>query len=129
VINEHVAAFAALITDAGRTLYDAESPDEAAPPYVVMYADTGNREAAQLCDDQPYRVWTIQTTCVGTTREQAAAEAQLVEDAVEGVRPVVVGRSCTRIKRIVSRPATRDDDVQPAVFYQIDQWRWTSAPA
>jgi len=119
-------AFAALLTAAGVTWYDAKSTDGATGGFVVFYADDGNREQVDLANVNPIRYMTIQTTCNGDTAEQARLISKKVADAVEGVRPVIAGRSCGQIYKLISRSDTRDDDIPGSRFYAVTQWRWYS---
>jgi len=130
VIRAHVAAFQALLTadPNGLTVYVGESPNLTAGAYVTLYPDAGNRQAVDLADANPLQVWTIQTTCNGETVEQANWLMEKVEARLEGIRPVVAGRTCTRVKKLFSVKAQRDDDVDPARFYAVADWRWTSNP-
>lgn len=127
-INAHYAAFKALLTadPNGLDVYDAESPKLATGMYVTLYGDTGNPEQVDLADDNPLQVWTIQTTVTGLDVEQANAGMKLVQDRLLNVRLSVAGRSCTRIKKLGSRKAERDDDASPALFYAVADWRWIS---
>lgn len=129
MIRAHYAAFEALVVAGGVISYDSESPNAATGGYATHYPDNGNREPIDLADDNPMRVWTVTTICNGDTLEQAQLVDEKVEAAVEGVRPAVAGRNCTRIKRIASRPAQRDDDADPARFYAVGVWRWYSTRA
>lgn len=130
MIRAHYNAFKALLTAApnGLTVNDAQSPNLATGLYVTLYPDTGDRVAVDLADANPNRQWTIRTTVAGDTLEQVNLGMEKVEVRLEGVRPMVPGRACTRIKKLLSRPAERDDDVSPARFYAVADWRWYSNP-
>jgi hypothetical protein len=130
VIRLHYAAFKALLTAGPNPLvvFDAESANLAAGLYVTLYPDTGDRVAVDMADDNPLKRWTVRTTVVGDTLDQVNLGMEKVESRLEGVRPVVAGWTCTRIKKLLTRPAERDDDVDPARFYAVADWRWTSSP-
>jgi len=130
VIRLHYTAFKTLLTadPNGLVVHDAQSPNLAGGLYVTLYPDTGNREAVDLADANPLKVWTIRTTVTGETLDQVNLGMEKVETRLEGVRPVVAGWNCTRIKKLLTRPAERDDDVSPAKFYAVADWRWTSIP-
>jgi hypothetical protein len=130
VIRLHYAAFKALLTAGPNPLvvFDAESANLAAGLYVTLYPDTGDRVAVDMADDNPLKRWTVRTTVVGDTLDQVNLGMEKVESRLEGVRPVVTGWTCTRIKKLLTRPAERDDDVDPARFYAVADWRWTSSP-
>lgn len=130
MIRLHYAAFKALLTAGPNPLvvFDAESANLAAGLYVTLYPDTGDRVAIDMADDNPLKRWTVRTTVVGDTLDQVNLGMEKVESRLEGVRPVVTGWTCTRIKKLLTRPAERDDDVDPARFYAVADWRWTSSP-
>jgi hypothetical protein len=130
VIRRHYAAFKALLTAGPNPLvvFDAESANLAAGLYVTLYPDTGDRVAVDMADDNPLKRWTVRTMVVGDTLDQVNLGMEKVESRLEGVRPVVTGWTCTRIKKLLTRPAERDDDVDPARFYAVADWRWTSSP-
>lgn len=127
-INAHYAAFKTLLTadPNGLDVYDAESPKLTTGMYVTLYGDTGNPDQVDLANENPLQVWTIQTTVTGLTVEQANAGMKLVQDRLLGVRLSVPGRACSPIRKLGSRKAERDDDVSPAVFYAVADWRWIS---
>lgn len=131
MIRLHYAAFKGLLTAAPNPLIvnDAQSVNLASGMYVTLYPDTGERQAIDLADANPMKMWTIQTTVTGDSLEQVNKGMEMVEAHLEGVRPVVAGRTCTRIKKLLSRTAERDDDVDPAKFYAVAHWRWYSNPS
>ena len=131
MIRAHYDAFKALLTTApsGLVVFDAQSPNLAAGLYVTLYPDTGDRVAVDLADDNPLKRWTIRTTVTGDTLVQVNLGMEKVEARLEGIRPVVPGWACTRIKKLLTRPAERDDDVDPARFYAVADWRWYSNPS
>lgn len=131
MIRAHYAAFKALLTAAPNPLavHDAESPNLAEGLYVTLYPDTGNRVAIDFADANPMKQWTIRTSVSGDSLEQVNLGMEKVASRLEGVRPVVAGRTCTRIKKLLTRPAERDDDVSPARFYAVADWRWYSNPS
>lgn len=129
-VQAHYAAFKQLLTAAPNplTVYDAESANLAAGLYVTLYPDTGNRVPVDLADDNPLKQWTIRTTVTGDTLDQVNLGMDKVEERLDNVRPVVAGRTCSRIKKVLTRPAERDDDVDPARFFAVADWRWHSIP-
>lgn len=131
MIRAHYNGFKALLTATPNALVvnDAESPNLASGMYVTLYPDTGERQAVDLADANPLKMWTIQTTVTGDSLDQVNKGMGMVEARLEGIRPVVTGRTCTRIKKLLSRMAERDDDVDPAKFYAVAHWRWYSNPS
>ncbi|WBQ03021.1 hypothetical protein [Kribbella sp. CA-293567] len=131
MISAHLDAFTALIAAHTPAIiwYVGESPALAGGGYVTLYPDTGNREPVDLADANPMRVWTVTANYSGDDVAQVLRIAELVEAALKNQRPTVPGRSCSRIKRLIARPVTRDDDNSPARFSGTDVWRWYSTPA
>lgn len=129
-IQAHYAAFKQLLTAAPNplTVYDAESQNLATGQYVTLYPDTGDRIAVDLADDNPHKQWTIRTTVTGDTLDQVNQGMDKVEARLDNVRLVVAGHTCSRIKKVLTRPAVRDDDVDPARFFAVADWRWRSIP-
>jgi hypothetical protein len=131
VIRAHLKAFTDLVAaqTPAITWYVGESPAKASGGYVTFYPDTGNRDQIDMADANPMRVWTITANYSGDDVDQVLRIAELVEAALKDQRPVVTGRTCTRIKRIIARPVVREDDLSPARFTGTDVWRWFSTPA
>jgi hypothetical protein len=130
-IRAHVAAFETLLTTGLNPLvvYVGQSPNLATGIYVTLYPDTGDRQAVDLADANPMTMWTIRTTVTALDVDGVNKAMEVVAARLEGIRPVVAGRACTRIKKLLTRPAERDDDVDPAKFYAVADWRWYSNPS
>lgn len=127
MIDEHIRAFAALITNL--TVYvDSEPPNDPAYPYVVVYGNQGDAAEASMAGDSSWRTWTIHTVCVGQTQQQARMAADRV-DAVLDQRPVVTGRSCGLVSKVASQQVRPETDVQPSTFTAADVWSFMSVPA
>lgn len=124
--NAHIDGFKALLATV--TVDDAETPNSAALPRVVLYADQGASTRDALCATPDGTVVTIQTTCVGETREQAGWLLDKVAELVENKRPAVTGFVCGPVQSLFSNLPRRDDDVDPAVFYAVTTWRFTAVP-
>jgi len=121
----HTTAVKALI-DAAVTCHVGESPNDAGPPYVLLYPDSGHGMATGMDLDADHYRYEFQTTAVGTTVEQAQWAADKVRGAVEDVRPTVAGFTTGKVRHVSSQPAKRDNDVDPAVFYAVDVWEFRS---
>jgi len=121
--RSHTDAVQALI-GAQVTCYMAEAPNNPTYPYAVLYADQGLGRRSTLAPDTTVRMVTFQTTCVGEGSEAAQWAADKVRAAVEDVQPSVSGWSCGPVQHLASQPVRRDDDVDPAVFYAVDMWRY-----
>lgn len=125
--NAHIDAFKALL--ASVTVDDTETPNFAQLPRVVLYADQGASTRETLCSSPDGAYVTVQTTCVGETREQAGWMLDKVSTLVENQRPVVAGFSCGPVQNLFANLPRRDDDVDPPVFYAVTTWRFLAVPA
>lgn len=125
--NAHIDGFKALL--ASVTVDDAETPNFAVMPRVVLYADQGASTREALCASPDGTFVTVQTTCVGETREQAGQLVDQVAELVENQRPVVTGWVCGPVQNLFANLPRRDDDVDPAVFYAVSTWRFQAVPA
>lgn len=124
--NAHIDAFKLLL--ASVTVDDAETPNFAELPRVVVYADQGATTRETLCSSPDGAYVTIQTTCVGEDREQAGWMLDKVAQLVENQRPVVSGWTCGPVQNLFANLPRRDDDVDPAVFYAVTTWRFLAVP-
>jgi hypothetical protein len=122
----HVVAFVSMLEDADLTVFVSVSPNNTAPPYVVVHPAMPQPTGQTLCGTSSRRSHDLQTTSVGVTTEQAQAVAEDVSDAVLEKRPVIVGRECGPVSKEYTQTARRDDDVDPPVFYAVDGWSFTS---
>jgi hypothetical protein len=129
VSSAEVAAIVARLDAAPLNAHDAQ-PASPAYPYVIVYADGGISSADRVTDTLRTRSIGWQTTVVG----QSAAQCRLALDrtitALEGWRPTVTGRSCSRVAHEGSQPVRKDDEFPDRLlFIATDQWRVVSEPA
>lgn len=127
MIRAHVDAVVALVPTV--SAYVTRPPGDASLPYVVVHPDQGEAYADSMAGASSWRPWTVQTTCVGVTAEQALWAAEQVEAGLLDAVPTVAGRQCTPIRKEASVPLARDEDVQPPVFIARDVWAFVSVPA
>lgn len=123
----HVAAFLTLLGDLAK--YVTTSPNLTEPPYVVLHPSMPWKQGETLCGARSFADNEIQTTCVGSTTEQAQMYAALVRDRVQEKRPVITGYVTGLVRNEYSQPARPDRDVSPVVVYAVDGWSFTSTPA
>lgn len=127
--NDLIDAFKQLLVDGSVAVDDLETPNFAVLPRCVLYADPGASTRETLCASPDGRVMTIQTTCVGETRDQAGWMVDKVRSLVEDKRLTVAGWECGPIQNLFSNLPRRDDDIDPPVFYAVTTWRFTAVPA
>lgn len=127
------ASLSALRGDPALTVYDAAVPDlpDVVPdlPYVVLYADLGTLSVEDLRGRHTRLDVTLQTTAVGSTREQAQWAAQRARDRLVDQVLIVAGWDSYPVEHEGSQPVRRDDDVDPPMMYAVDTYRWVSVPA
>lgn len=126
MIRAHVAGVRALLGDLRNFVTRADA--ETALPYVVVHPNQGYADPVNLHLDSDYRTWTFQTTCVGSTAEQAEAAAERVEQRLLDQTPTVTGRVCSPIRKQTSVTVARDEDVKPPVYIARDVWAFVSLP-
>lgn len=124
-----VAAVVARLAASPLNAHDAQ-PTSPTYPYVVVYADGGVAYADRASDTLRSRTITFQTTTVGVSAAQCRAALDRAVAALEGWRPVVTGRTCSRMVHDGSQPVRKDDELPDRVlFIATDQWQFVSEPA
>jgi hypothetical protein len=138
----HVAVFLAALTDddtGALTTSDGSVPQGTRPPYRVVYASVTTPEAHGMEDAADAVVCTAIVHNVGVNADAARTIADRTAAALIGLRPVITGRDCERIKLIDSVPASggsrgsgsdvsRDESTLVTVIDHIDVYRFTSLP-
>jgi hypothetical protein len=126
------AILAWLNTELDRTVFDGYvgPRDDSALPYAVMYAAGHGRldgpVGAPHEDDDPL----IQITSVGGSREQAQWMAGKVRHAFLDPGLTITGRALLEpVELVLSLPVRRDDQVNPPLFYVVEQFRVRTTPA
>ncbi len=129
-VNErlHTDALITLLKAAGLTVGDAVAPNSA-PPYVIVYSlDSGRDGPVSAPHDDSRMGW--QTTCVGSSREQAQWLIDKVEATVLPATLTVVGRFVGHAMREPGRGVGRDDNTGgPPRFFATPRWSMWSTPA
>ena len=110
-------------------IYEGQAPSGADPPYAVLYFDSGRKSAFErnILNEAP-RDLRYQTTCVGSTPEQARWVADKVGAALYATVPAVSGRLVWPVIEEASQPVRRDDE-SLAVFLATSQWLTRSETA
>lgn len=88
-IEAHIAGLPAI---SNLPVGAAEVPSAHAGRYIVVYPTPGGGRGGSLSAPQDDATWIYQTSCVGNSARQAAAIADLVEDALLGATVTVNGR-------------------------------------
>ena len=126
----HADGLIAHLEAAGLTVFDADGPQTPHDdvPYCVVRTDNGRTSGALGDRYRDLRVLAY-VTSVGETREQAQGVADQVRAAfLTDTAPTITGRVAHPMWLEASNPVTRDDGVEPPLFYAVDSFRlWTEA--
>lgn len=97
--------------------------------YCVVYASGGARKAERLTGGSVFADFTFTIHSVGTTPEQARLVEERIIAQLMDWTPIIAGRNCRRTVHAVSRPVAMDKDVSPPLFFAVDGFDLTTAPA
>lgn len=110
---------ARLQTQTSKNVGDGEAPADTTMPYAVVYQLDDENTEGTLGDPTAHTVWTIQVTSIGETATQAAWMNDATVAALEGYSPTTTAATCQRLWLDTKGPITRDDSLQPPLFYAI----------
>lgn len=98
-------------------------------PYVVGFFDSGTVEDRSLLSRDGWS--TVGTFhCVGLSPEASRIAVRKLRAAILGMhRQVIAGRQVLMPEHLTAVPMQRDDDADPTLFIQIDEWRIRTSPA
>lgn len=128
---DHVAPiFAALLDDDTENLHteDGAVQPGTEPPYRVVYTSVTTPEAIGMEEAADRVTCTAIVHNVGDNAEAARMIADRTAAALIGLRPVVTGRDCGRIRLVDSTPQRRDESANVLVVTQTDVYQYTSLP-
>lgn len=136
LLEDHAAAFLALITGTGLTVYDGQVDDDAPSQYVLVYAlfETPDGLIAPDATSLTLASTTLDALMyvhqVGITAPSARATAARVRTAVLDQVLVVAGRTCFPVRWREGQPPRRNEEIPGApVHDQVDVYAWRSIPA
>jgi len=72
------------------TVYDGQVPEQPAARYVVLYCDTGTREALSACGANDSATFRFQTTSVGSTPDLANSPAPIARSLSRAVQNALI---------------------------------------
>ena len=118
-----------LRADPQLTVHDGVVPDEATPPYVLVYAqvewpDGDPDNTVEGKTEAVTARWTCH--CVGSTAAAARAVAQRVRTQLLDYRPTVAGVECAPIGQAESVPPTRDESTGRLVMDAVVVYELTA---
>jgi hypothetical protein len=125
-----VAAIKAAVEAQGVPLGDGRKPaDVGNEPWVVAWFDAGTVSDRTLRSRDGWSVVGV-FRCCGLSPEAARVASRALRTALLGLhRATVDGRVLLMPENLASPPMTRDDDVSPPLFVQVDEWRFRTTPA
>jgi hypothetical protein len=136
ILEDHAAAFLALISGTGLTTYDSKVDDGAPAQYVLVYSLFETPDGVLASDALSL---TLASTAldvsmyvhnIGVTAQSARATASRTRTAVLDVVPVVAGRTCFPIRWREGQPGRRNEEIPGApVFDEVHVYGWRSLPA
>ncbi len=106
------AGLALLTADANLTVYDGVVPDDAEPPYLLVYTSIARpTEHPAVPLNGQSRGFTAQWIChcVGANATAARAVAQRARTQLLDVRPTVAGLTVNLIRQVETLPPGRDE--------------------
>ena len=119
-----VAAIKAAVTAGGVAFGDGKKPTvDDGDPYVVAFFDSGTVDDRSLVSRDG---WSITGTfhCSGLTPDASRIATRRLREAVLGLWGATIdGRTVRMPVQLVGRPMDRDDDADPSLFIQVDEWR------
>jgi hypothetical protein len=136
ILEDHAAAFLALISGTGLTTYDSKVGDGVPAQYVLVYPLFETPDGVLAPDALSL---TLASTAldihmyvhnVGVTPQSARATASRARTAVLDQVPVVADRICFPVRWREGQPVRRNEEIPGApVFDQVDVYGWRSLPA
>jgi hypothetical protein len=96
--------------------------------YVSVFTDSGLHEAERWTGPQSTSTQTFVVHSVGSTPDKAQEVAELVQRQVIDHVLVVEGRTCRRIRHESSQPIQLDQDIDPELYYCVDEFAVTTSP-
>lgn len=131
MIREHADALLTLAR-VTLTVHDGPAPDNAVPPYVVVYFADSDPELAEsrpLTGASQRHMLRAYAHCVGENATAARAVADKLRTAWLDKTPAVAGRTCFPIRREDGLPADPDNSTGSLIVDQVEVYRAESVPA
>lgn len=98
-------------------------------PYAVLHQGVTVDVDGPVSDPNADAANEYQVTSVGLTRASASVIADRAKTALLTTPLTVAGRHVQLVEWTGGRPADRDDDTTPPLFYVIDLYSVTTSPA
>ena len=131
ILEDQLAAFTALLTGDGLTVYDGQVPDSPGTQYVLIYAYFETPDGLVAADAVPLTGASVELDprmychCVGSTPQSARATAARVRAAVLDQVLTVAGWTCSPVRYREGQPPRRDEEIPGVpVHDQTDVYGW-----
>ena len=109
--------------------FPADDPSQPFVPYAVVFQSITSLIDGPLDDPNADVVAEYQVTSIGVTRASASFIADKAKATLLNTPLTVPGRTVQLVEWVLGRPAERDDDVTPPLFYAIDIYSISTSPA
>lgn len=127
-MRDVVTALVTALEGAGLSVYKAEAPQAAKPPYVVVHAARPGVSDRSVAAKHSAARWRVSTIYVGTSLDSVLWVAEKASEALKDQRLSISGLYCSPLIPESGRPVERDPDDQ-AVFSATDVWAFKTSPA
>lgn len=124
-----VAALKIAVETAGVAFGDGKKPAAATTRYIVAWFDGGRVTDRSLRSRDG---WSVTGTfhCYGQTPDAARHADAVLRAAVLGLHGATAGdRVLLMPEQVSTVPLQRDDNLSPALFDVISEWRFATSPA
>lgn len=136
MIADHYKAVKALLPQ-GLPVHIVTVPKDPQFPYVVLWGDPGREssgdESGESLQDIPRSLaLRMRATYVGLSADSVFITAQRVRNSLHRVRPVVAGRSCSRLRQAPLTDIQVDTDVtvnSAHPVFSVDEFTFVSDAA
>ena len=133
MIRAHHDAFMARLREhpmLATCTYDTNPTGATRPErYCVVYSTNGARSAERLTGPDVTADVHHTVHCVGMTTAQAQLVAEKVFEQVLNWTPNIAGRRSRRVRHLGSRPIAVDEEITPNLWFTVDVFGVTRAPA
>jgi hypothetical protein len=123
-------AIAAALTAQGLAHAEGKKPTVAAGrPYVVWWLDPGTVSNRSLASRDGLTVVVV-LQCYGLTPDSVRFAVRKARQAVASLAGETVGDRVFRLpEHVPGPPMDRDDDADPPIWWQSDEWHLPTSPA
>lgn len=97
--------------------------------YCTVYVDSGFRQVERFTGGSGVADFSFTIHSVGSTQEQAQLVAERVFAQLLDWTPTIAGRNSRRMRHVASRPVAYDTDIDPPLYFAVDVFDLTTAPA